>query len=159
MKITLCGSTRYMQAFGDWNIILTKAGHIVYTVAQSAHGVKVPTPEEKRRFDLVHLQKIDESQAILVLNVDGYIGESTQREIEWAKMKGKSIYYLNNRVNNEIVGVSAMTFYNLFTDRPLRFMEEAAKYDVEFVTAENLSNDRPLKEETLTTSVEVGELG
>lgn len=42
----------------------------------------------------MHLQKIDMADEIFVINVGGYIGESTKREIEYAFVKGKFIRYL-----------------------------------------------------------------
>jgi hypothetical protein len=113
MKITLCGSTRFGQAFRDWDVILTKAGHTVYTICRMEGDA---SEEEKRRFDLVHQDKINHSDAIVVLNVDGYYGESTTREIEWARMHGKTVYWLENRpaVSGRVLGPSVWTIYDLF---------------------------------------------
>ena len=44
----------------------------------------------------MHKQKIDMSDEIFVINVGGYIGESTRSEIEYAKEHGKKISYLEN---------------------------------------------------------------
>ena len=44
----------------------------------------------------LHRIKIDLSDAIFVVNVDGYIGESVKKEIEYAKQKGKEIFYLES---------------------------------------------------------------
>ena len=44
----------------------------------------------------MHKQKIDMSDEIFVINVEGYIGESTRNEIEYAKAKGKKVSYLEN---------------------------------------------------------------
>jgi len=49
----------------------------------------------KDRLDCLHRRKIDLADEILVLNVDGPPGESTQREIEYAKQTGKTVRYLN----------------------------------------------------------------
>ena len=97
MKITLCGSTRFKEEWAIANAMLTLAGHVVYSVAMWSHGDKIdPSPAEKQRLDLVHLMKINASDAIFVLDVDGYIGESTKREIEWARLRGKLVYYLSS---------------------------------------------------------------
>ena len=48
----------------------------------------------KKMLDEMHKQKIDMSDEIYVINVGGYIGESTKSEIEYAKSKGKKISYL-----------------------------------------------------------------
>jgi len=47
----------------------------------------------KARLDVLHLAKIDMADEVLVLDEDGYIGESTRREIEYAKSKGKRVRY------------------------------------------------------------------
>lgn len=44
----------------------------------------------------MHRTKIDLSDAIFVVNIGGYIGESVKSEIEYAKEKGKEIIYLEN---------------------------------------------------------------
>ena len=48
----------------------------------------------KKMLDEMHKQKIDMSDEIYVINVGGYIGESTKNEIEYAKAEGKKIDYL-----------------------------------------------------------------
>ncbi len=45
-------------------------------------------------FEKLHLKKIEISDAIFVVNVNGYIGESTKKEIEYAKKLQKEILYL-----------------------------------------------------------------
>lgn len=50
--------------------------------------------ELKERLDLLHFRKIDMADEVLILNVGGYIGESTRRELEYAKNIGKVIRYL-----------------------------------------------------------------
>jgi hypothetical protein len=56
--------------------------------------VYTPTPEEKKKLDELHKRKIDQADEVLVLNVGGYIGSSTQSEIDYAREKGKRIRYL-----------------------------------------------------------------
>lgn len=43
--------------------------------------------------DDMHKRKIDMADAIYVINVGGYIGESTRSEIEYAKKHGKTIFF------------------------------------------------------------------
>lgn len=95
--VCLCGSTRFSQAFRDANLNETLAGNVVLTVGcdtKSDQGLGLH-PSEKTRLDELHKRKIDLADEILVLNVGGYIGESTQSEIEYAKETGKAIRYLN----------------------------------------------------------------
>lgn len=97
--ITLCGSTRFKAEYELWNRRLTLAGFIVYSVSGFGHAGDSFTAEEKERLDQVHIAKIDNSHAIVVLNVGGYIGDSTRREIDHAEAHGKEIYYLDGGIN------------------------------------------------------------
>ena len=93
MRITLCGSTRFREQHEDVNRLLSKQGHVVYSVSCFGHSGDPLTPQEKETLDRVHFAKIDNSDGIVVLNVDDYVGESTSREIEHAKATGKEIWY------------------------------------------------------------------
>ena len=46
--------------------------------------------------DNMHKRKIDMADGIYVINVGGYIGESTRSEIEYAKAHGKEVKYLED---------------------------------------------------------------
>lgn len=93
MKITLCGSTRFMQQFHEANVALTLAGHVVYSVATPSHNDLNPEPNQKVILDLVHLKKILDSDVIVLVGVeeDGstYLGQSTTREVAWGLMLEK----------------------------------------------------------------------
>jgi hypothetical protein len=106
MIVCLCGSTRFYEAFQRANYEETMAGRIVLSVgfyphsAKQAHGEAVGcTPEQKEALDRLHLQKIDLADEILVLNVGGYIGESTLREIRHAMRTGKRVRWLDAITN------------------------------------------------------------
>src|SRR5262245_55532190 len=98
MRITLCGSARFEATIHEWNEKLSLAGHVVYALAvypSSKGGAKDwYTPAQKEMLDSVHLDKIANSEAIVVVNVDGYTGESTQREIAFARANKKAIYWV-----------------------------------------------------------------
>ena len=94
MVITLCGSTKFKRQFEEMNRILTLEGHVVLSVGVFGHSGDKISEGEKRMLDRIHLQKIDMSDAIYVLNVGGYIGESTKSEIEFANAHDKKIFYL-----------------------------------------------------------------
>lgn len=102
MKICLCGSARFERAFHEWNERLTlDFGHVVYSLAvfpSQKNGEKMwYSDDDKEVLDLVHLAKIEESDAVLVvdtlsLGADApYVGDSTRREIRWARMRGKIV--------------------------------------------------------------------
>jgi hypothetical protein len=74
---------------------LTLQGHIVLAPCVFHHSDKEElTTEEKIRLDNLHKEKINMSDAIFVVNVDGYIGESTYGEIDWATRMKKQIFFL-----------------------------------------------------------------
>ena len=75
---------------------LTLEGNIVISVGLFGHSgdEEVWTPGMKEMLDNMHKRKIDMADAIYVINVDGYIGESTRSEIEYALRNGKKVYYL-----------------------------------------------------------------
>ncbi len=101
--VCLCGSTRFFDTFQRANFDETMAGRIVLTVgfyphAQSkAHGEDVGiTTGQKAELDELHKRKIDVADEILVLNVGGYIGDSTRSEIAYAESTGKPVRWLES---------------------------------------------------------------
>lgn len=94
--ITLCGSIKFKSEFMKVQEELTLKGNIVFT-PNFLNNVKDEINMETRKMlDEMHRQKIDMSNEIYVINVGGYIGESTKSEIEYAKSNGKKISYLEN---------------------------------------------------------------
>lgn len=101
--ITLCGSTKFKDEFMEAQKRLTLAGNIVISVGLFGHsgdeevweGMDEGTlTQTKEMLDDMHKRKIDMADSIFVINVDGYIGESTRSEIAYAKAAGKQILYL-----------------------------------------------------------------
>lgn len=97
--VCLCGSTRFADAFRKANRDLTLEGKIVLSVGFFGHDPKEHgelTDEIKKNLDELHFRKIDLADWVLFLNVDGYIGDSTRREIAYSVFKKKSkIEFLN----------------------------------------------------------------
>jgi hypothetical protein len=100
--ITLCGSTRFTHEMLIKQWELTKQGHVVMSWCalpddyyKSDDKTHVGDQEGvKEIVDEVHKRKIDLSDKIIVLNIGGYIGDSTRSEIEYAIKHGKDIEYL-----------------------------------------------------------------
>lgn len=94
--ITLCGSTRFKEQYLEVQKRLTLEGNIVISVGLFGHSGddEVWTEGTKAMLDDMHKRKIDLADEIFVVNVDGYIGESTRSEIEYAKANGKVVKYL-----------------------------------------------------------------
>ena len=104
--ITLCGSTRFKDEFLKVQKDLTLKGNIVISVGLFGHSGDSEVWENmnegsltktKEMLDDMHKRKIDMSDEIFVINVNGYIGESTKSEIEYAKSLGKKVNYLENK--------------------------------------------------------------
>ena len=96
--ITLSGSTRFKDAFIETQKRLPLEGNIVISVGLFGHSgdEEVWTPGTKEMLDDMHKRKIDMADEIFVINVGGYIGESTRSEIEYAKTAGKKVYFLES---------------------------------------------------------------
>ena len=101
--VTLCGSTRFKEEFIKAQKDLTLRGYIVISVGLFGHSgdseVWENMDEEtltktKEMLDDMHKRRIDMSDEIFVINVGGYIGDSTKSEIEYAKKTGKVVNYL-----------------------------------------------------------------
>ena len=96
--VCLCGSTKFKAAFDAAYYAETMAGRIVHSVGffvHSEHGQAIGcTPKQKIVLDELHKRKIDLSDEIYVLNVGGYIGDSTRSEIDYAVAHGKRVRYL-----------------------------------------------------------------
>lgn len=96
--ITICGSTRFKKEFEEVNRVLELNDWVVLTVASYYHSEKSRSlrnwiERNKRQLDALHLAKIELSQAIVVIDVDGYVGLSTKSEIKHAMNLDKPIYY------------------------------------------------------------------
>ena len=101
--ITLCGSTRFKDEFMEAQKRLTLEGNIVISVGLFGHSGDKEVWENmdegtltatKAMLDDMHRAKIDMSDEIYVINVGGYIGDSTRSEIEYATGHGKIVRYL-----------------------------------------------------------------
>ena len=103
--ITLCGSTRFKKEFMEVQKRLTLEGNIVISVGLFGHsgdeevwdGMDEGTlSKTKEMLDDMHKRKIDMADEIFVINVGGYIGDSTRSEIDYAIEHGKKIRYLED---------------------------------------------------------------
>lgn len=99
--VCLCGSTRFWRTLQQAGLRETRDGKIVLSIGAASgtddeHLGNLPRDEYDRikaNLDWLHLRKIDLADEVLILNVGGYIGESTRRELEYAKSLGKTIRF------------------------------------------------------------------
>ena len=102
--VCLCGSTRFGEQFADANLKETLSGKIVLSI-----GCNMKCDDEifgqlstdelnriKTDLDNLHMRKIELADEVLILNVDGYVGESTSNELAHARKLGKRIRFLEN---------------------------------------------------------------
>ncbi len=104
--ITLCGSSRFVaeMAVIAWGFEkdgkITMGLHLLpewYETKCESHLAEAEGVAAQ--MDELHLRKIDLADRVFVVNKDGYIGESTRREIEYAKKTGKPVIYLEALAN------------------------------------------------------------
>ena len=96
MILTLCGSARFESYWHEANKQLGLAGHICFALMTypSVEGSKSwYTEDQKWTLDLAHFAKIEESDGVVMLNITGYLGESSLRELKWARMRGKKVFW------------------------------------------------------------------
>ncbi len=100
--VCLCGSTRFVAEFNRQRKALTEAGQIVLSIeiVTTQHRYDDPQhadPALKAWLDELHKRKVDLADYVLVLNVGGYIGDSTRSEIAYAHAHGIPVRYLEPR--------------------------------------------------------------
>lgn len=91
--ITICGSMRYSkEMIKIAEELELKKGYAVIQCVYNVDGQKYEGIDASI-LDKIHRKKIDISDAIYVVNINGYIGESTRKEIEYANNNGKEVIY------------------------------------------------------------------
>lgn len=110
--VTLCGSTRFKEQFMEAQKRLTLEGNIVISVGLFGHagdqevwdGMDEGTlSKTKEMLDDMHKRKIDMADEIYVINIGGYIGDSTRSEIRYAEEHGKPVWYYEDARKDEML--------------------------------------------------------
>lgn len=122
MKITICGSIKFMDQMEAIQKQLESSGHTVFMPIK-VDGVDYwgedgqSRVDAKKKLGLIeeHMNKIEQSDAILVANhtkgeTQNYIGANTFLEMGFAKYRGKKIYILNplpdqKYINDELLSI------------------------------------------------------
>lgn len=100
--VCLCGSTRFWRLFQQAGLRETMAGRIVLSIGAASgtddeHFGNLPRDEYdrvKEQLDQLHMRKIDLADEVLILNCGDYVGESTARELAYARSLGKRVRWL-----------------------------------------------------------------
>ena len=96
--ITLCGSARFKDEFRKQEQILSLKGYIV--LSPIFFDEEIQTKLERTKLEmlkLMHYKRIELADEILVINKYGYIGDSTKKEIDFAKKLNKIIKFIENK--------------------------------------------------------------
>jgi hypothetical protein len=99
--ITVCGSLKFEQDLRYYAEKLALEGNCVLSVVYPTKNKEEYTKNEIDILKTGHIKRIDISDAIFVVNKNGYIGESVRKEIDYAKKHNKEIIYLENNDNNQ----------------------------------------------------------
>lgn len=99
--ICLCGSSRFIDHMAVLAWEFEKRGAICLSLHllpawytnQADHQAEFEGIAD--RMDELHLRKIDLANKVVVVDVGGYIGDSTKREIAYAKATGKPVEFLS----------------------------------------------------------------
>lgn len=96
--ITVCGSMKYINEMIEIAEKIEFEGNCVLMPLYNPNKTSKDsyTEEECTMLDKAHKERIKLADAILVVNVDGYIGNSTKSEIEFAKDLNKEIIYYSD---------------------------------------------------------------
>lgn len=99
--ITICGSMKFVREMMEISEKIELQGNVVLMPIYnpSRPNKEAFTNEEILILDEMHRERIKLSDAILVVNIDGYIGNSTSKEIEFAKLLNKEIIYYTDIIN------------------------------------------------------------
>ena len=99
--ITICGSLKFQKEMMIVAEKLALKGNCVLTsVYPILENLKM-TDEQLEKLKEAHFKRIELSDAILVVNINNYIGDSTNLEIDYAKKLGKKIIYYTDLIENK----------------------------------------------------------
>lgn len=92
--ITLCGSTRFTGAMLEEAWRLTKLENIVIHWSIRAGSADFLDETDRDIVDRLYLHKIAMADEVRIINVGGYIGDSTRSEVCHARKLGKLVTWL-----------------------------------------------------------------
>ena len=98
--ITLCGSLKFQKEMMEIAEKVALDGNCILTPVYSVLDNIKRTEEQLVKLKEAHFKRIELSDAILVINVNNYIGNSTNLEIDYAKKLGKRIIYYTDLIKD-----------------------------------------------------------
>jgi len=127
--ITVCGSLKFEQEMKYYAEKLELEGNCVLSIIYPTKEKEKYTEEEIKELGIGHLKRIELSDAIFVVNKNGYIGNAVKREIEYAKECNKEIKYLEKIDENNNIKY----FNKLVRDKIVKIIEkrgEKIEYEI-----------------------------
>ena len=101
--ITLCGSLKFQKEMMIVAEKMALEGNCILTPVYPTIENLKRSDEQLQKLKEEHFKRIELSDAILVINVNNYIGNSTSLEIQYAKELGKEIIYYTDSIANKIM--------------------------------------------------------
>lgn len=98
--ITLCGSLKFQKEMMEVAEKMALEGYCILTPVYLVSKKMEKTEKQLIKLKEAHFKRIEFSDAIVVVNVDNYIGNSTNLEIEYAKKLEKEIIYYTDLIKN-----------------------------------------------------------
>lgn len=95
--VTLCGSMRFQNEMMEIAEKLAREGECVLTPVYMVMKDCEISEEEVKRLKLEQFKRIELADEVFVVNVDGYVGESTMAEIEFVEKNGKMVRWVESR--------------------------------------------------------------
>jgi hypothetical protein len=86
--VCLFGSLRFAALFRAERRRLTAQGAIVLGPEETDREL---TPDHRAMLGKLHLRRIDLADEVRIISVDGYLGEATRRELDYARSRGKTV--------------------------------------------------------------------
>ena len=99
--ITLCGSLKFQKEMMIVAEKMALEGYCILTPVYPVLENMKATEEQLIKLKEAHFKRIELSDAILVVNINNYIGDSTKLEIDYAKKFGKEIIYYTDLIENK----------------------------------------------------------
>lgn len=102
MKIvTLCGSLKFQKEMMTVAEKMALEGYCILTPVYFVSKKIDITKKQLINLKEAHFKRIELSDAILIVNINNYIGDSTKLEIDYAKKLGKEIIYYTDLIENK----------------------------------------------------------
>lgn len=96
--ITLCGSLKFQKEMMIVAEKMALEGNCILTPVYPILKGSEKTDEQLKKLKEAHFKRIELSDAILVINKNNYIGDSTKLEIEYARKLEKEIIYYTDLI-------------------------------------------------------------